>query len=195
MNTQSLRFLTPVPLDPKKFEVENYSYFPKLQFLLGAMPVIEDNDEFAREKAAAISTLMNHISDVLKRDYRPLMNERDNFWRIILGTSAEDPFIALSILPAGFQTRIHGHKHGYMFERMLRGQIRLETFVLDDQNFAIPAGQRILNAGEIITDLYKPGLVNGMTHASMIHRITALEPSAILHYIPDTKGDAFELKP
>ncbi len=194
MNTQRLRFLTPVPLDPKRFEVENYSYFPQMADLLASFPVFEDDDPDSEDKARVISVFMNLIADRIQKDYRFLMNERDFFWRIILGTTAEDPFIAVSLLPTGFQTRIHGHKAGYMFERMLKGSIQLERFDLDKDNFAQLRSVENIHSGQIITDDYKPELVNGMTHASMIHRITALEPSVILHYIPDTFGQAFEQK-
>lgn len=114
----------------------------------------------------------------------PVRNEAGE----ITKTGAE---LVLAKWAKGFVTPIHGHSFGFMSEYLISGKVQVENYELnlEDETWetANLIETKIATSGKdnIITSIYaKKDRLLTSKHRAMIHRLTFLEDTATLHYLP-----------
>jgi hypothetical protein len=103
------------------------------------------------------------------------------------------PQIMLGHMGAGLKTPVHGHGKGFMYEQVVKGNVKIDRFHLVD-----PSKDVVRLSG---TNLYKSGDVFGAAFNKLdernfferqynIHQITALQPSQVLVHFPEYARDS-----
>jgi len=186
--------------------VERRMYHPGYEVFFEALPALNDQDEFLKEKVHMSGNVMQHMATVLKRDswsygLQPIMG---GFNRTILGIESptvkadgsikEGSEIVLARWGDGHTSPVHGHAAGYLHEELLFGKMRVNTYrIIDtDNRIAVPLKTEIFDKPGTIASLYTPHADQART--SLVHNFTSIGYSATLHYLPEHTRDGRDNK-
>jgi hypothetical protein len=193
--------------------LENRMYKSGYEDYFEMLPVLTDTDNLLPVKVQETHGIMNALANELKRDQwtaslRPLDGK---FNRTILAMEKpqaiiydehiafkEGAEIVLARWGDGFSSPVHGHGDGMLFEQLIFGKMRVNTYrIVDhDKRIARPVETKIYTGFENIAAQYTPT----QTHkrSALVHNFTSIGYSASLHYVPehtrDGRDNGFEVQ-
>lgn len=173
------------------------------------LPALEDNDPLLDLKTVHSEAVMDSLAVELRLDkWTPTLQPLPgHFNRTILAmeqpavTEAgykEGAEIVVSRWGDGFTSPVHGHADGYLYEQLLMGKMRVNTFrIIDPVNrIARPVATSLYNGFENIAATYTPR--QSFQRSALIHNFTSIGYSVALHYLPehtrDGRDNAFEVQ-
>lgn len=173
------------------------------------LPVLTDDDQFLDLKTAQTMAVMDSLAVKLRIDpWTPTLQPLENdFNRTIIGmeqptivddgynaygakkTFKEGAEIVVSRWGNGFTSPVHGHADGYLYEQLLIGKMRVNTFFVSDseRRIARPLATKIYNGFENIAAVYTPHQQN--QRSALLHNFTSIGYSVALHYLPEHTRD------
>ncbi len=207
---QDLDLITPVgtPLSMRMYHGGYEQFF-------NGIPVIEDSNEdwelakaIAELQMEALSKAVRHDNVLMQNDVSP-----NGFQRIILAMEfpqvnvweiGEKPNyrtgseVILTKWGSGFKSPVHGHASGFMYENLLSGKLKVNTY-------------RIVNGKERIVRLIETKIYEGPSvvisdyskhddgqRDKFIHNFEAITPCVMVHYlsehIRDGIGNQFKVE-
>jgi len=174
------------------------------------MPILVDEDPQLRLKLKGSKLIMKGMAEAIRNDEwtASLAPFPGRFNRNILaleppaikadGRYKEGAEIVLARWGDGFSSPVHGHADGLLYEQLLFGKMRVNTYRIIDHEKRIvrPVETRIYNGFENIASSYT--YKQEHTRSALVHNFTSIGYSASLHYVPehtrDGRDNGFEVE-
>lgn len=188
--------------------IENRMYKSGYEEYFESLPVLNDNDMRLQLKVDYSKVLMNQLADRLKNDpWTASLKPLDGgFNRTILamekpetvfepeggylkGHTREGSEIVLARWGDGKTSPVHGHGDGLLYEQLIFGKMRVNTYrIIDQKNrIARPVETKIYNGFESIAVQYTRKQAH--VRSALVHNFTSIGYSASLHYVPEHTRD------
>lgn len=174
------------------------------------LPVLRDGDQFLDLKFAQTDAIMSNLAMRLRDDqWTPALKPLDGgFNRTIL--AIEEPSIvvrdmidAFSYAAAlkegaeivlarwgdGFTSPVHGHGNGMLYEQLIFGTMRVNTYRIINpvKRIARPVETRVYKGFQNIASQYTPAQT--IKRGALVHNFTSIGYSASLHFVPEHTRD------
>lgn len=180
------------------------------------LPVLEDDDQLLELKKIQTAATMNDLAKWIALDpwtatLSPLaggfnrtilaIEQRPIVWQQIAGEEYEPVLaekegseIVLARWGDGFSSPVHGHADGYLYEQLIFGKMRVNTYRVTDpvKRIARPVETKIYTGFENIASQYTPH--QGIARGALVHNFTSIGYSASLHFVPEHTRDGRDNK-
>lgn len=186
--------------------IENRMYKSGYENFFETMPKLDDNDETLLLKIEQSKTAMYSLANALKFDKwtRSLQPLQGGFNRTILaleapeirqdGTIKEGQEIILARWGDGKTSPIHGHGDGLLYEQLIAGTMRVNTYRITDHVNRIvrPIETKIYNGFTNIASSYTRK--QQYERSALVHNFTSIGYSQSLHFVPEHTRDGRDNK-
>lgn len=189
--------------------IENRMYKGGYEDHFEMLPILSDNDPLLQLKQIQTKAVMDDLAVKLNRDpwTESLQPLEGGFNRTILGmekpeATIVDDHICLKegseIVLARWGNEktspVHGHANGYLYEQLIFGTMRVNTYRIIDpvKRIARPVETKIYKGFENIAEKYTP--TQAHERSSLVHNFTSIGYSASLHYLPEHTRDGRDNK-
>jgi hypothetical protein len=183
----------------KKYRAGYESYFNQL-------PVLDDHDPFITSKVHLSNDILNQLSSDIKEEAWIKQNHPGpmGFERTILALESPIPSgyqgfdykegkeLIVAKWGDGFTSPVHGHAMGFMYEQLIYGKMRVNTYRLHSEKTGTvrPIMTRIYKGFTNIANAYTPFVYVRMhQRRALIHNFTSVGESVSLHYVPEHTRD------
>lgn len=176
--------------------LENRLYKQGFEGYFEMMPTLSDEDPYLDVKIDNSVSVLNALALQLKaqpwtKTLQPLPGK---FNRTILAIEEpsqdiEGKEIVLARWGDGMTSPVHGHADGLLYEQLIFGKMRVNTFrIVDHYNrIARPVKTRIYSGFESIAQNYT--LQQKHKRSALVHNFTSIGYSASLHFVPEHTRD------
>lgn len=174
------------------------------------LPVLTDDDQFLDLKTAQTAAVMDDLATRLAIDpWTPTLQPlTGGFNRTILaleqpvmewnrvtgeeydlGNIKEGAEIIVARWGDGFSSPVHGHADGYLYEQLIAGTMRVNTYRITDpvKRIARPVETKIYKDFQNIASQYTPRQT--VKRGALVHNFTSIGYSVSLHYVPEHTRD------
>lgn len=174
------------------------------------LPVLADGDKFLDLKYAQTDAIMSNLAMRLRDDqWTATLKPLDGgFNRTILAIeeprieikqggygyeyaqiAKEGAEIVLARWGNGFTSPVHGHGDGMLYEQLIFGTIRVNTYRITDpvKRVARPVETRVYKGFQNIASQYTPA--QAIKRGALVHNFTSIGYSASLHFVPEHTRD------
>lgn len=105
------------------------------------------------------------------------------------GEHREGKEIVLARWGDGMTSPVHGHADGLLYEHLIFGKMRVNTYLITDHinRIARPVETKIYNGFKSIAESYT--LKQRHTRSALVHNFTSIGYSASLHFVPEHTRD------
>lgn len=186
--------------------IENRMYKSGYESHFEMLPTLADGDQYLDLKTAQTHAIMDDLATRLHVDkWTPTLKPLDGgFNRTILameapamqvdGSFKEGAEIVLARWGDGFSSPVHGHADGYLYEQLIFGKMRVNTYRITDpiKRIARPVETKIYTGFENIAAAYTPQQQH--KRSALVHNFTSIGYSASLHYVPEHTRDGRDNK-
>lgn len=176
---------------------EGYEHF------MAHMPILDNSDLQLNNNVVITNQVMKVLSDALIADEWVKEELPENtFKRTIVAIAVpEDSFFGLQekseLVVAqwgkGYKSPVHGHATGYLYEQVLSGRIRVNTYRISNIESKVvrPYRTEIQSAGDAFVSKYAPhNEMNYYARQTLVHNFEAIGKSnSTLHYLPEHTRD------
>lgn len=167
---------------------EGYEYY------MNELPILKPGDPFIEEKFKLTEGVMDTLrDDLLFTNSWIRRPEQGGFLRYILGIDEEEGNeLVVASWGDGFTSPVHGHSPGYIYEGLIYGKVRVNTYRIVDaaKRIVKPLRVDIIDESKTFVSIFSDPLINrSAKRAVLVHNFTSIGESATLHYLPEHTRD------
>lgn len=188
-------------------DLQNRMYKSGYEEYFEMLPALADDTTRLQVKLEQTKLVMDALATELAIDpWTPTLQPLPGkFNRTIIGmespsvtgnTYKEGAEIVVSRWGDGFTSPVHGHADGYLYEQLLRGKMRVNTYRIVDPvrgmpdpvyRVARPVQTRIYKDYENIAAIYTAQ--QQVKRSALLHNFTSIGYSVAVHYLPEHARD------
>lgn len=189
--------------------LENRLYKQGFEEYFNLLPELKDEDPFLDIKLGHSKAILGALADELKgnawtKSMQPLPGKFNRTILAIeepsyeikntgagfrLGNTKEGKEIVLARWGDGMTSPVHGHADGLLYEQLIFGKMRVNTYRITDHanRIARPVETTIYSGFQSIAQSYT--LQQRYNRSALVHNFTSLGYSASLHFVPEHTRD------
>lgn len=190
--------------------IENRMYKSGYEKYFEMLPVLEDDDPNLGLKLDQADMIMQSLADTLRADpwTKSLKPLDGGFNRTIIGMESprvyphniikEGKEVVLARWGDGKTSPVHGHGDGLLYEQLIAGKMRVNTYRITDMvnRIARPIETKIYEGFTNIAAQYTRKQYH--ERAALVHNFTSIGYSQSLHFVPehtrDGRDNGFEVE-
>lgn len=168
------------------------------------LPVLESSDPDLRQLTKHTNWVMKQLAKTIKKQgwvENTTVPAAGGFNRTIIalaepgcadGRIVEKSELVVAQWGDGHTSPVHGHANGYLFEEVLRGRIKVNSYrVVDLHNRIVrPVHTRIVGEGNLVAEYRN---TEG-ERTALVHNFESIGYTATLHYLPEHTRDGRDNK-
>lgn len=182
---------------------EGYEHF------MQEIPILQDDDILLKQKLNYANAVLGQLTTELKQEpwiytglpsagefNRTIIAIEEPEWKWTTGGTPfliEKPELVVSKWGEGFTSPPHGHSAGLLYEQVVFGTIRVDSYQVVDKEKRIvrPLMTEIVKDGQIATSGYTKQEAEKLhgKRSAIPHSFTAISKSVMLHYVPEHTRD------
>jgi hypothetical protein len=190
------------PGQPEEYRMYKQGY----EDFFNLLPVMYDNDRLLPLKLQHAGLTMQALAKTLSVDpwLKSMQPLPGGFNRTILGLEApqvlpdgdlkEGQEVIVARWGDGKSSPVHGHGDGLLYEQLIYGQMRVNTYRIVDKTkrIARPLETEIYTGFENIANSYTKKQLH--VRSALVHNFTSIGTSASLHFVPEHTRDGRDNK-